>query len=414
MELIKNVVDFSAERRQSRGTSWAGTWCAIRSLFKYFNDAGNQAYLFILGPFAGLLLADYGASVLRIDRAPNTAIPPAGDHLTRHKSSICMDLKDARSRELLLSILVKSDVLIDPFRPGVLERLGLSPTEVLLKHNPRLIIARMTGFRRDGKYKDMAGHDINYLAVAGVLSMLGRSGQPPHAPGNIVGDFAGGGAMCFLGILLALISRQATGKGQVVEANMADGAAYLATMPRLARKSPVWDAPRGTNLLDGGCPYYDTYETKEEGKYFAVGALEPQFYAALLKGLDFKKDDVPPREDRDNWPIIREMFTNRFREKTRAEWEAIFDGTDACATPVLEQDELEKTGYQQRLPVALVSTPGKSFAPDEGGWVGGGLPPGEGGEITLKGWFGWSKGTDYEEVNGVLISGKGAAGLSKL
>lgn len=231
--------------------------------------------------------------MLRIDRAPNKSISPAGDPLTRHKSSICMDLKDARSRELLLSILLQADVLIDPFRPGVLERLGLSPSDVLLKHNPRLIIARMTGFRRDGKYKDMAGHDINYIAVSGVLSMLGRSGETPFAPGNLLGDFAGGGAMCFLGILLALISRSATGKGQVVEANMVDGSAYLATMPRLSRKTPVWSEPRGTNLLDGGCPYYDTYETKDKGKYFAVGALEPQFYAALLKGLGFSGKDVP-------------------------------------------------------------------------------------------------------------------------
>ncbi|EED17995.1 isopenicillin N-CoA epimerase, putative [Talaromyces stipitatus ATCC 10500] len=363
------------------------------------------------GPFAGLLLADYGASVLRVDRPPNTSVAPAGDHLTRHKSSICMDLKDARSRELLLSILLRADVLIDPFRPGVLERLGLSPTEVLLKHNPRLIIARMTGFRRAGKYKDMAGHDINYLAVSGVLSMLGRSGEPPLAPGNLLGDFAGGGAMCFLGILLALISRSATGKGQVVEANMVDGAAYLATMPRLARKTPVWSEPRGQNLLDGGCPYYDTYETKDKGKYFAVGALEPHFYAALLKGLGFAKNDVPASEDRDNWPAIRQIFTKRFKEKTRAEWEAIFDGTDACATPVLEQSELEENGYQQRLPVALVSTPGKTFKADEAGWEGGGLLPGDGGEMRLKEWFGWTKGKEYLEQDGILGSIKA---LSKL
>ncbi|GAM36192.1 hypothetical protein TCE0_018f05091 [Talaromyces pinophilus] len=363
------------------------------------------------GPFAGLLLADYGASVLRIDRAANKSVPPAGDPLTRHKSSICMDLKDARSRELLLSILLQADVLIDPFRPGVLERLDLSPTDVLLKHNPRLIIARMTGFRRDGKYKDMAGHDINYIAVSGVLSMLGRTGETPFAPGNLLGDFAGGGAMCFLGILLALISRSATGKGQVVEANMVDGAAYLATMPRLAQKTPIWSEPRGTNLLDGGCPYYDTYETKDKGKYFAVGALEPQFYVALLKGLGFSRKDVPAREDRDNWPVLREIFTKRFKEKTRAEWEEVFDGTDACATPVLEQNELEEKGFDQRLPVALVSTPGKSFKANEAGWEGGGLLAGDGGETRLKEWFGWTKGKEYQEDNGVLVSAKGVSKL---
>jgi alpha-methylacyl-CoA racemase len=311
----------------------------------------------------------------------------------------------------LLSILAKADVLIDPFRPGVLERLGLSPTDVLLKANPRLIVGRMTGFRRDGKYKDMAGHDINYIAVSGVLSMLGRSNDRPYSPGNLLGDFAGGGAMCFLGILLALISRQATGKGQVVEANMVDGSAYLATMPRLGMKSPTWNEPRGENLLDGGCPFYDTYETKDAGKYFAVGALEPQFYVALLHGLGLKKDEIPEREDRDNWPALREVFTKRFKEKTRAEWEAIFDGTDACATPVLEQAELEASGYEQRLAVDLVGTPGKSFTADNAGWTGGGLFPGDGGEATLKEWFGWTKGREYDDSKGVLVKSKGGSRL---
>ncbi|OKL64010.1 Isopenicillin N epimerase component 2 [Talaromyces atroroseus] len=353
------------------------------------------------GPFAGLLLADYGASVLRIDRAPSrrNTVGPVG--LTRRKSSIYLDLKNARSRDLLLSILLQADVLIDPFRPGVLERLGLSPTDVLLRHNPRLVVARMTGFRRDGKYKDMAGHDINYIAVSGVLSMLGRSGETPYAPGNILGDFAGGGAMCFMGILLALISRQTTGKGQVVEANMVDGSAYLATMPRVALTTPLWDGPRGTNTLDGGCPWYDTYETKDPGKYFAVGALEPHFYSVLLKGLGFEKGDVPDRDDKGNWPAIRQMFTQRFKERTRSEWEMVFDGSDACATPVLEQAELERQGYEQRLPVDLVSTPGKPFASEEAGRGGGG---GGGGEGRLKEWFGWTRGTEYEERDRVLVS----------
>lgn len=342
--------------------------------------------------------------MLRIDRSSSSTITP--DSLTRRKSAIALDLKNPRSREILLSILRKADVLIDPFRPGVLERLRLSPADVLLKLNPRLIVARMTGFRRDGKYKDMAGHDINYIAVSGVLSMLGRSGEPPYAPGNILGDFAGGGAMCFLGILLALISRQATGKGQVVEANMVDGSAYLATMPRLALKGPLWNGPRGTNFLDGGCPWYDTYETKDTGKYFAVGALEPQFYSVLLKGLGFQEGhDVPDREERGNWPRIRELFAQRFKEKTRSEWEAIFDGSDACATPVLEQAELERLGYQQRLPVALVSTPGKSPTSDE---------TIDSGELTLKEWLGWTKGTEYEEQDGVLVSGQKGSKSSKL
>ncbi|KAL2863347.1 CaiB/BaiF CoA transferase family protein [Aspergillus lucknowensis] len=352
------------------------------------------------GPFAGLLLADYGASVLRIDRPKAIS----GDQLTRGKTSINLDLRDPASHRLLLDLLANADVLIDPFRPGVLERLGLGPKDVLLKRNPRLIVARMTGFRRDGKYKDMAGHDINYIAVSGVLSMLGRAGERPHAPGNILGDFAGGGAVCFLGILLALLSRTSTGCGQVVEANMVDGSAFLAAMPRLNLQTPVWNGPRGTNMLDGGSPFYDTYETKDKGKYFSVGALEPQFYAALIKGLGFQKGELPSRDDRANWPALREAFTKRFKEKTRAEWEAIFDGTDACATPVLEQSELQEAGYEQRPIVHLSDTPARPIAADNGGWTGGLLLPGTGGKETLKSWLGWEQGQDYDvRKDGALV-----------
>lgn len=350
------------------------------------------------------MLADYGASVLRVDR-PSAV---SADQLTRNKTSITLDLRDASSRNVLLRLLAATDVLIDPFRPGVLERLGLSPTEVLQKVNPRLIVARMTGFRRDGKYKDMAGHDINYIAVSGVLSMLGRAGEKPYAPGNIIGDFAGGGAVCFQGILLALISRSHTGRGQVVEANMVDGSAYLATFPRLAQKTPAWAGPRGENLLDSGCPYYDTYETKDSGKYFAVGALEPQFYAALLRGLALDPKSLPKREDRANWSKLRDIFTRRFKEKTRTEWEAVFDGTDACATPVLEQAELEDAGYEQRPIVHLASTPASPIQADQGGWTGGGLAPGDGGQETLREWMGWEQDKDFViRKDGALFSSGG-------
>lgn len=270
----------------------------------------------------------------------------------------------------------------------------------------------MTGFRRDGKYKDMAGHDINYIAVSGVLSMLGRAGDKPFAPGNILGDFAGGGAMCFLGIILALIARTSTGRGQVVEANMVDGSAYLATFPRLARHTPSWSEPRGENLLDGGCPYYDTYETKDAGKFFAVGALEPQFYAALLRGLNLDPKKLPAREDRDNWPALRDLFTRRFKEKTRAEWETVFDGTDACATPVLEQEELEAAGYDQRPAVYLSKTPAVPFTAEQGGWVSGGLVPGDGGEETLRAWMGWEPSKDFlVREDGAIVFVDGRAKL---
>ena len=297
----------------------------------------------------------------------------------------------------------------------MLEKLGLGPHDVLLKKNPRLIVAQMTGFRRDGKYKDMAGHDINYIAVSGVLSMLGRADDKPYAPGNILGDFGGGGAMCFLGVLLALLARQRTGKGQVVNANMVDGSAYLATMPRLSRKSIMWGGPRGENVLDGGCPYYDTYETKDAGNYFAIGPLEPQFYAALLKGLGLKPLDVIPpnaetkmREDPRNWTYMRSVFEKKFKEKTRKEWEAVFDGTDACATPVLTQDELEDAGYDQRPAIGLSDTPGFEYGADDGGWSPKGLQPSAGGEETLAKWVGWQRGKDFDVQNGALVKASGS------
>ncbi|GAB7360732.1 hypothetical protein MBLNU230_g0608t1 [Neophaeotheca triangularis] len=375
------------------------------------------------GPFTGMLLADYGATVLRVDRAHPSAHsdnppPPTPDQLTRRKTSIAVDMKSPGGVELIKTLIPKVDIVIDPFRPGVLEKMGLSPEGLLLRMNPALIVARMTGFRRDGKYKDMAGHDINYIAVSGVLSMLGRKGERPYAPGNLIGDFAGGGAVCVLGILLALFQRERTGLGQVVEANMVDGSAMMASMPRLASKGPMWNAPRGENMLDGGSPYYDTYETKD-GRFMAVGALEPQFYAQLLKGLGIDPESAPkPREDKKTWPALRELFTKTFKSKTRDEWEKVFDGTDACCTPVFEQHELEKAGFDQRPIVTLSRTPGWGIAdgdaegrpPAQGqgigiqgeGWISKGLRPGEEGEETLGMWLGWQKGRHYEVKDGGL------------
>lgn len=298
--------------------------------------------------------------------------------------------------------------------------MGLGPENVLLKLNPALIVARMTGFRRDGKYKDMAGHDINYIAVSGVLSMLGREGEKPYPPGNIVGDFAGGGAVCFMGILLALLQRQSSGLGQVVEANMVDGSAHLASMPRFSTKTPMWNDARGRNPLDGGAPYYNTYETKD-GKFVAVGALEPQFYAALLKGLGINTDrDRWPkkREDKQTWKDQRNAFTKLFKEKTRAEWEKIFDGTDACVTPVLTQQELEQQGFDQRPIVTLKGSPGLAISDGDAdnrppatgagigvegeGWSTPGLAPGDGGEEVLAKWMGFEKGRHYQVKEGGL------------
>lgn len=370
-----------------------------------------------------MLCADFGAHVLRVDRAhpkahTDSPPPPTGDQLNRRKHSIAVNTKTKAGVELIKQLLQQVDIVIEPFRPGVLEKMGLGPQEVMLKLNPKLIIARMTGFRRDGKYRDMAGHDINYIAVSGALSMLGRQHEKPYAPGNILGDFAGGGAICFLGIVLALLYREKTGYGQIVEANMVDGASFLATMPRLATKLPVWSGPRGTNQLDGGCPYYNTYETKD-GKYMAVGALEPQFYAELLKGLQIDEKSVGGnRLEKSTWKKQEEMFTAKFQSKPRAEWEKIFDGTDACCTPVLTQQELEQQKFDQRPIVTLKSTPGLAIQEGEpenrpeatgqgigvegDGWNEKGLSPGVGGEDILATWMGWSKGRHYNLKDGGL------------
>lgn len=387
------------------------------------------------GPFAGLLLADAGASVMRVDRPSSSASPtPTADHLTRHKASVAIDLRTAHGRAAARRLAVAADVVIEGFRPGVMERLGLGPAE-LCGANPGLVYGRMTGFRRDGRYAAMAGHDINYLAVSGVLGMLGwgnGDGKAPAArpapPINILGDFAGGGAVLFQGILMALLARARNGgRGQVVEANMVDGAAYLATFPRLARKTPMGDGPRGTNVLDGGCPYYDTYRTRDGG-HMAVGALEPHFYAALIRGLGLEGQGwEDSRLDRRCWPRMKAVFAAVFASRTRSQWEAVFDGTDACCTPVLHYAELEAAEQgdgregDQRPAVTLRDTP--CLAVDSGarpsssdpasrgqgpgvpgdGYEGKPLAPGEGGEEALSAWLGWEKGTHYHFENGGLV-----------
>lgn len=244
----------------------------------------------------------------------------------------------------------------------------------------------------------MAGHDINYLAVSGVLSHLGRKDSSPYPPANLLADFAGGGLICAFGILLALFERSRSGQGQVVENNMVDGSAYLATMVRYATKTPFWDQPRGDNFLDGGCPWYDVYECKDGG-FMAVGALEPKFFKELLRGLELE-DEISSGDqiDRSTWPGIASKFRKRFAEKSRKEWEVVFDGRDACCTPVLGQSELESYDYDQRLPVGLNGSPGSPLSRDQA-WEGKGLNPGEGGEALLRDWVGWRKGQDYEADN---------------
>jgi alpha-methylacyl-CoA racemase len=290
-------------------------------------------------PFGCMILADLGADVLRVDRAercgPQAARPL--DPLSRGRRSIGLNLKDGAAIDLLLRLTEDADVLVEGFRPGVAERLGFGP-EVCAARNPGLIFARMTGWGQHGPLAHTAGHDIDYIAISGALGMVGRASEAPVPPVNLIGDFGGGGMLLALGILAALVERAGSGIGQVVDAAMVDGSALLTSFVYGLRAAGGWQDARGSNLLDGGAPFYDTYATAD-GEYVAVGALEPQFYAALLHGLGLVDAGLPDQHDRAGWPVLRQRFAATFAERTRAEWEQVFAGTDACVSPVLSLAE---------------------------------------------------------------------------
>ncbi|MFC4604880.1 CaiB/BaiF CoA transferase family protein [Rhodococcus kronopolitis] len=286
------------------------------------------------GPHAALLLADLGADVIRVQRAGMIPGPDQRhDQTQRGRRIVEADLKDPADIEKVLTLIERADVLIEGFRPGVTERMGLGP-DAALARNPRLVYGRMTGWGQDGPLAQVAGHDINYISLTGVLHAIGRQGERPVPPLNLVGDFGGGSMFLIFGILAALIERQTSGQGQVVDAAMVDGTVALSHMMWSFRGQGFWSDERGVNMLDTGAPYYDTYETAD-GKYMAVGAIERQFYAVLLEGLELDPADLPGQNDAKAWPVLRKLFTERFLSKTRDEWAAIFDGTDACVTPVL-------------------------------------------------------------------------------
>ncbi|CAI5787707.1 alpha-methylacyl-CoA racemase [Podarcis lilfordi] len=285
-------------------------------------------------PLCGLILADFGAEVVRLDRSPRAAV--SSDVQGRGKRSLALDLKQPRGAETLRRLCQKADVLIEPFRPGVMEKLGLGP-DIVLQDNPKLIYARLTGFGQLGKYAKLAGHDINYLAVSGVLSKLGRKDENPYAPINLLADFAGGGVMCAMGIIMALYERTKSGKGQVIDASMVEGTAYLSSFLWKSQTIGLWNRSRGENLLDSGAPFYETYKTKD-GKFMAVGALEPQFYKQFISGLGLDDSNLPGQMSFSDWPAMKNMFADLFSKKTQAEWCEIFDDVDACVTPVLAFD----------------------------------------------------------------------------
>ena len=287
-------------------------------------------------PFAGMMLADHGAEVIRVERPD--ASPSAGDPLLRSRTSITLDLKSADSAAELRSLCKSADGLIEGFRPGVMERLGLGP-DVLLGDNPKLVYGRMTGWGQDGPLAQKAGHDINFIALSGTLGALGRAGDKPTPPINLVGDFGGGGMLLAFGMVSALLAVKSGGTGQVVDCAMTDGSALLMTMMWGFRAQGRWTDDRGTNVIDTGAPFYETYETAD-GLFVAVGAIESQFYAELRRVLGIENDaQFDAQFDPAQWPAQKVEFARLFKAKTRAEWTAAFDQAEACVTPVLSMPE---------------------------------------------------------------------------
>ncbi|MGW5421960.1 CaiB/BaiF CoA transferase family protein [Streptomyces sp. NPDC003943] len=291
------------------------------------------------GPFAAMLLADLGADVVRVDRpgGPGLGIDPAYDLTNRNKRSVLVDLKADGGPDTVLDLVARADILVEGYRPGVAERLGVGP-DACLARNPRLVYGRMTGWGQDGPLAPTAGHDIGYIAITGTLGMIGPDPDgPPSIPANLVGDYAGGSLYLVIGVLAALQHARTHGEGQVVDAAIVDGTAHLTSMIHGMLAAGGWQDRRGVNLLDGGCPFYGTYETSDGG-YMAVGALEQQFYDEFVRLLGIE-DVAPARRDPARWGELRAAVADRFRTRMRDEWTAVFEGTDACVAPVLSLRE---------------------------------------------------------------------------
>lgn len=292
------------------------------------------------GPHAAMILGDLGADVVRVERPSKSPRPgPSRDQVLRNRRSVAANLKDVQDRDTVLRLIAKADVLIEGFRPGVTERLGLGPQDCA-KLNERLIYARMTGWGQTGPRSQQSGHDINYISLNGVLHAIGRAGERPVPPLNLVGDFGGGSMFLLVGILSALYERERSGKGQVIDAAMVDGSSVLAAMMYAFRATGLWSDVRGTNMLDTGAPYYDTYECAD-GRYVAVGSIEPQFYAELLDKLGLDPAELPAQNDVARWPELRARLTETFLAHDRDHWAKVFATSDACVTPVLSFAEIE-------------------------------------------------------------------------
>lgn len=359
-------------------------------------------------PFTGMMLADAGADIIRIDRADKATYPPPEephvDVMNRGRRSVAADLKHPEGVALVLRLVEQADGLTEGFRPGVADRLGLGP-DVCLDRNPRLVYGRMTGWGQQGPLATAAGHDINYIALAGALEPMGRAGQKPYAPLNLVGDFGGGGMLLAYGMVAAMLGAQRTGRGQVIDAAMIDGAASLMAMTYTLMSAGIWREERGTNLLDSGAPFYEVYETSD-GRFMAVGAIEPQFYAELIRLTGLADEDLPDQNDRDAWPAMKDRFAAVFATKSRDQWEAIFEGSDACAFPVLSPSEAPDhphhrargtfttiAGVAQPAPAPhFLGTPGSVRRPPPN--------PGQHGDEALADW-----GLAKEEIEDLRTSG---------
>jgi len=302
------------------------------------------------GPHAAMILGDLGADVVRVERPSKVPNPgPSGDYLLRNRRSVTADLKKEADRDRVLALIGRADVLVEGFRPGVTERLGLGPADCA-KINERLIYARMTGWGQTGPRSQQAGHDINYISLNGVLHAIGRVNERPVPPLNLVGDFGGGSMFLLVGVLAALYEREKSGRGQVIDAAMVDGSSVLAQMMFSFRASGLWSDVRGTNMLDTGAPYYDTYECAD-GRHVAVGSIEPQFYAELIAKLDLDPATLPGQNDVTRWPELRAILTAAFAARDRDHWAAVFAGSDACVTPVLSFAEIETEAHNSEREV---------------------------------------------------------------
>ena len=300
-------------------------------------------------PMCAMLLSDMGAEVLRIDRTEDADLGVATDAkfnlLGRGRRSVAIDLKQPAGTEAALALIEQADALIEGFRPGVMERLGVGP-DVCLARNPRLVFGRMTGWGQEGPLAKAVGHDINYIALVGALHSIGRKGEAPVPPLNLVGDFGGGGVFLALGVVGALLEAQKSGKGQVIDVAMIDGAASLMTAIYGLRAAGKWTDNRGENILDTGAHYYNVYETSD-GQYVSVGSIEPKFYAELLRLTGLEREELPRQNDRTAWPSLTEKLAAIFRTKTRAEWDALLEGSDICYAPVLNMQEAAKHPHNQ-------------------------------------------------------------------